>query len=405
MSASTARWCGSPCSGGRRRRDGRWWACRCRSRSSRAARSRRRRARRARRSVRLRAHAAARATTAPSRCSRGRSSRGTGRRRSARGDTVSGRAALAARSAAETEAREVSRRDGSPRGPADARVRDPGTLRTVTGILSAAAYVPYWRLDRSEIASTFGSGGGKGQRAVASYDEDTTTMGVEAARLALRSAGGVRPIGLAVRDREPAVPRQDERQHHPRRAPARHRASARTTSVARSAPASARCVPALTTDAPILVVSADTRDGLPTSADEAGGGDGAAAILFGSDEHGPVIAEHIGVLDRDRGVHRPLAAPGRDALEAVGGAVRRDQVRAARPGGLRRRAEERGALRRPGRQAHRDRRAAPSGARADPASRRRQGEGGRRPEQHGRVDGHGAPARAPDERARDGAAR
>ena len=62
------------------------------------------------------------------------------------------------------------------------------------GIISAAGYVPFRRLDRSEIAKTFGSGGGKGTRAVASYDEDTTTMGVEAARLARRSA----PEGTAI---------------------------------------------------------------------------------------------------------------------------------------------------------------------------------------------------------------
>ena len=53
------------------------------------------------------------------------------------------------------------------------------------GILSWAAYLPYRRLDRSEIAAFVGQGGGKGTRTVASYDEDTTTMGVEAARLAL----------------------------------------------------------------------------------------------------------------------------------------------------------------------------------------------------------------------------
>ena len=55
------------------------------------------------------------------------------------------------------------------------------------GIIAAAGYVPYRRLQRAEIAKLFGSGGGRGTRAVASYDEDTTTMGVEAARLCLRS--------------------------------------------------------------------------------------------------------------------------------------------------------------------------------------------------------------------------
>src|SRR5215468_6452022 len=62
------------------------------------------------------------------------------------------------------------------------------------GIISAAGYVPFRRLDRTEVAKTFGSGGGKGTRSVASYDEDTTTMAVEAARLARRSA----PDGTAI---------------------------------------------------------------------------------------------------------------------------------------------------------------------------------------------------------------
>ena len=54
------------------------------------------------------------------------------------------------------------------------------------GVIAYGAYVPYWRLDRSKITAVMGSGGGRGHRAVASYDEDTTTMGVEAARNALR---------------------------------------------------------------------------------------------------------------------------------------------------------------------------------------------------------------------------
>ena len=66
------------------------------------------------------------------------------------------------------------------------------------GIISAGGYVPYRRLQRAEIAKTFGSGGGKGTRSVASYDEDTTTMGVEAARLALRGApSGATPVRSA----------------------------------------------------------------------------------------------------------------------------------------------------------------------------------------------------------------
>jgi 3-hydroxy-3-methylglutaryl CoA synthase len=52
-------------------------------------------------------------------------------------------------------------------------------------IVAAGAYVPYRRLPRGAIARALGTPAAPGTRAVASYDEDTTTMGVEAARLAL----------------------------------------------------------------------------------------------------------------------------------------------------------------------------------------------------------------------------
>src|SRR5829696_1539346 len=65
------------------------------------------------------------------------------------------------------------------------------------GILSYGAYLPYRRLDRSAIAAVAGTGGGSGTRTVASYDEDTTTMGVAAARRALAAApDGVTPLSL-----------------------------------------------------------------------------------------------------------------------------------------------------------------------------------------------------------------
>ncbi|HXP32552.1 MAG TPA: OB-fold domain-containing protein [Acidimicrobiales bacterium] len=58
------------------------------------------------------------------------------------------------------------------------------------GIAAWGTYLPYWRLQRSSIAGTLGSGGGRGSRAVASYDEDTTTLGVEAGRRALAVGPG-----------------------------------------------------------------------------------------------------------------------------------------------------------------------------------------------------------------------
>src|SRR2546428_12169557 len=71
----------------------------------------------------------------------------------------------------------------------------------LAGIVAYGAYVPYHRLKRSEIAAVLGDGGGKGTRAVASYDEDATSMGVEAARVALRQAAAGASSSLPVPER------------------------------------------------------------------------------------------------------------------------------------------------------------------------------------------------------------
>src|ERR1700683_241268 len=59
-----------------------------------------------------------------------------------------------------------------------------------SGIVTWGTYLPSWRLQRSAIAGVLGRGGGKGTRAVASYDEDTTTLGVETGRRALAVGPG-----------------------------------------------------------------------------------------------------------------------------------------------------------------------------------------------------------------------
>ncbi|MGB5758081.1 MAG: hydroxymethylglutaryl-CoA synthase, partial [Acidimicrobiales bacterium] len=62
----------------------------------------------------------------------------------------------------------------------------------VRGIIAYGAYVPYYRLQKAAITAALGTGGGRGTRAVASYDEDATSMAVEASRTAMKSA----PDGL-----------------------------------------------------------------------------------------------------------------------------------------------------------------------------------------------------------------
>ncbi len=161
------------------------------------------------------------------------------------------------------------------------------------GILGAAGYVPYWRLDRGAIAETFGSGGGRGTRSVASYDEDTTTMAVEAGRLALRSAGDVRPAALWFTTVAPAY--LDKTNATTIHAALRLDASVPALDFGGAIRSGVGAfATALAGTEPVLVIASDQRDGLPTSADEAAGGDGAAAVLVGSETDGSLIAELLG---------------------------------------------------------------------------------------------------------------
>ncbi|HUV09889.1 MAG TPA: OB-fold domain-containing protein [Acidimicrobiia bacterium] len=162
------------------------------------------------------------------------------------------------------------------------------------GILGAAGYVPYWRLDRAQIGATFGSGGGKGTRAVASFDEDTTTMGVEAARLAVRGLPeGVAPAQLWFATVAPAyLDKTNATTIHAalrldRDVPALDWGGAIRSGVG-------ALVTALRGNDSVLVVTSDLREGLPTSADESAGGDAAAAVVVGSDADGPLLAELLG---------------------------------------------------------------------------------------------------------------
>ena len=143
-------------------------------------------------------------------------------------------------------------------------------LNPMRGIISAAGYVPYRRLQRSAITDFFGSGGGRGTRSVASYDEDTTTMGVEAARLALRAAAGVEPAALWFATADPAyLEKTNATAIHAALRLDRTCPAVDTGGAVRSGVGSLRA--ALESTRPVLVVASDVRAGLPTSADESGG--------------------------------------------------------------------------------------------------------------------------------------
>ena len=162
----------------------------------------------------------------------------------------------------------------------------------VPGVLSCGAYVPYRRLDRSAIATVFGGTPGKGRRSVASFDEDTTSMAVEAARACLRSAPDATPPpdSLWFSTTEPTYLDKTN-------ATAIHAAlqldpscpALDANGAVRSAVGALRA--GLTGRGTTLAVAADIRTGLPTSGEESTGGDAAAALLLGD---GPGVAELVG---------------------------------------------------------------------------------------------------------------
>ena len=155
------------------------------------------------------------------------------------------------------------------------------------GILGWGAYLPYRRLDRTTIAGVAGTGGGKGTRTVASYDEDATTMAVEAARVALRSAPDVEPGSVwFATTTPPYLDKTNAAAVHAALRLGRSVPAFDAGGAVRSALGAFRA--GFHDHGAALVVAADVRTGLPGSADESAGGDGAAALLVGE---GDCVAE------------------------------------------------------------------------------------------------------------------
>jgi 3-hydroxy-3-methylglutaryl CoA synthase/uncharacterized OB-fold protein len=151
----------------------------------------------------------------------------------------------------------------------------------VTGIVAYGTYVPYWRLDGQEVAAVLGGTGRGSTRAVAAYDEDSTTMGVEAARDALAAAPeGYAPQALLFVTTSPAyLDKTNATAIHAALGLPSHVGAYDVVGAARSVEGALRTVREGRQSA--LVVTADVRTGLPGSADESGGGDGAACLAFG----------------------------------------------------------------------------------------------------------------------------
>ncbi len=167
------------------------------------------------------------------------------------------------------------------------------------GLVGYGAYVPYYRLERTRIAGVLGQGGGFGTRSVAAYDEDTTSMAVAAGRAALAGMTGracVRQLFFATTVPAYADKTNATAVHAALRLPADALAVDMAGAVRSGVGA---LVAAAQSAVPAMAVLADIRTGLPGSADERDGGDGAAAFVFGPTDDGadgglPVLAEVIG---------------------------------------------------------------------------------------------------------------
>lgn len=175
------------------------------------------------------------------------------------------------------------------------------------GIHAYATYVPHSRLARKTVATELGIKSKAGIRAVASYDEDTTTMAVEAGRRALDASRGPTPATLCFATTAPAYVDRTN-------AAGVHAALGLSASViaydfgAAPRSGSAALVTAGTAGSPFLVLLADTRGGRPGSDDELLGGDAAAAFVFGPAEGS--LAEVIGRASLTAEVLDRWAAPG-----------------------------------------------------------------------------------------------
>jgi hydroxymethylglutaryl-CoA synthase len=156
----------------------------------------------------------------------------------------------------------------------------------VPGIVAYGAYLPFWFLGRDDITSFLGERPEKGKRAVASFDEDTTTMGVQAARSIRDRLDGVEQLFFATSLPAYADKTNATAIHAALRLP-RFALAADLAGSARGGIAALLAA----AEASGLAVLSDIRFGLPGSVDERQGGDGAAAFLFGASNE--VIAELV----------------------------------------------------------------------------------------------------------------
>ncbi len=149
---------------------------------------------------------------------------------------------------------------------------------SIAGVVAAGAYLPVHRLARSAFAAATA----KGTRAVAGYDEDTTSLGVEAGRHALHRYQGPPVSRLFFATSLPGYADKTNATtvHAALGLPRACAAYDMVGAVRSGVGAVLAAAYAAGNGEAAMVVLSDIRTGLPGSADERAGGDGAAALVF-----------------------------------------------------------------------------------------------------------------------------
>ena len=163
----------------------------------------------------------------------------------------------------------------------------------MVGIKSFGAYVPYNRLKREQFKAAFGSYG-KGEKAVANYDEDSVTMGTSAALEALRGFSEKRVDGVLFAtttspyDEKGCAATIATALDTPRTA----RTADVTTSLRSASTAMLMAMDAAEQGQNTVVTTADCRLGAANGALETDLGDAAAAFVIGQGDD--VVAKYLG---------------------------------------------------------------------------------------------------------------
>ncbi|MFA1710124.1 OB-fold domain-containing protein [Peribacillus frigoritolerans] len=157
------------------------------------------------------------------------------------------------------------------------------------GILSYGAYIPYNRLQRIKLKEFFGTSVFAGEKAVASFDEDSVSMGVEAAYDCL---GGLHEKTVNSVYFSTTSGPYKEKSSVPTIVRALDLgANVQGIELAHSLRSGTSAILAANLEETTLVIASDCRNGAPTGTNEQVFGDGAAALLLGSGEN--VIARIV----------------------------------------------------------------------------------------------------------------